>query len=65
MEKRKENKVISIKETRPYFNLSSNFLIHTKNVSKLVWESEEAPVGLRSIALDTYCEIELELAVRN
>ena len=64
--KNKINREVKIiNKARPYLNHSSNFLNHTRNVCKLVWESEEAPVELRSIALDTYCEIELELAVRN
>ena len=65
MENRINQKVKIIKEVRPYLNHSSNFLNHTRNVCKLVWESDEAPIELRSIALDTYCNIELELAVRN
>ena len=65
MENKLNRDIKIINKARPYLNQSSNFLNHTRNVCKLVWESEEAPVELRSIALDTYCEIELELAVRN
>lgn len=65
MENKLNRDIKIIKKVRPYLNQTSNFLNHTRNVCKLVWESEEAPVELRSIALDTYCEIELELAVRN
>ena len=50
---------------RPYVNMSNEFLNHMKNVGKLVYESDEAPVALRAHALDTVCEIELELAARN
>ena len=64
--KNKINREVKIiNKVRPYLEVSNEFLIHTKNVSKMIWESEEAPVELRSIALDTYCNIELELAVRN
>ena len=50
---------------KPYVNMDSGFLNHMKNVGKLVYESDEAPVALRAHALDTVCEIELELAARN
>jgi len=50
---------------RPYVNMSNEFLNHMKNVSKLVYESDEAPIAIRAHALDTSCDIELELAARN
>jgi hypothetical protein len=58
-------KIIKIKHMRPYVNMSSGFLNHMKNVGKLVYESDEAPVALRAHALDTVCDIELEIAARN
>lgn len=58
-------KIIKIRHMRPYVNMSSGFLNHMKNVGKLVYESDEAPVALRAHALDTVCDIELELAARN
>jgi len=56
---------VKIIHMRPYVNMSSGFLNHMKNVGKQVYESDEAPVALRAHALDTVCEIELELASRN
>ena len=50
---------------RPYVNMSNEFLNHMKNVSKLVYESDEAPIAIRAHALDASCDIELELAARN
>jgi hypothetical protein len=58
-------KIIKIRHMKPYVNMDSGFLNHMKNVGKLVYESDEAPVALRAHALDTVCEIELELAARN
>jgi len=58
-------KILKIKQVRPYVNMSNEFLNHMKNVGKLVYESNEVPVALRAHALDTVCEIELELAARN
>jgi hypothetical protein len=58
-------KIIKIRHMRPYVNMSNEFLNHIKNVSKLVYESDEAPIAMRAHALDTSCDIELELAARN
>lgn len=58
-------KILKIKQVRPYVNMSSRFLNHMKNVGRLVYESNEAPVALRAHALDTVCDIELEIAARN
>ena len=58
-------KIIKIRHMRPYVNMSNEFLNHMKNVSKLVYESDEAPIAIRAHALDASCDIELELAARN
>ena len=58
-------KILKIKHVRPYFNMSTGFLNHMKNVGELVYTSNDAPIALRAHALDTVCEIELEIAARN
>lgn len=65
MKSRTDNDFIVIWEVRPFITFNTGFLNHTRNVSKLIYESSTVHVELRSIALDTFCSIELELALRN
>jgi len=50
---------------RPFFSMSTKFINVMIHTSKVVYESEYAPVELRAHALDTHVELHRELAYRN
>lgn len=50
---------------RPFFSMSTKFINVMIKTSKNVYESNYAPIDLRAHALDTFFDLNQELAMRN